>query len=97
MTKKNEPLTKKDLQDMEARIKEQLKEKASKDDLKGFATKDDFKNLKDEMVGLKDEIVGEVKALREEFETHAFSHERFGDEIDDHEKRISNLEKRPIL
>lgn len=54
---------------------------------------DEFKTeFKNELYEIKDEIVGEIKAMREEFETHQFSHSRINDEIQDHERRIAKLE-----
>lgn len=46
-----------------------------------------------EMVTIKDEIVKEVKDMREEFNVHQFSHRRINGELEDHEDRISRLEK----
>jgi len=95
--KPNGLLTKNDLLEMEARIRKELQKKADKDDLKRFATKDDLNQLREELVVIKDEVVGELKAMREEFEVHAFSHSRLDDEIDDHEKRIKALETKITL
>ena len=55
--------------------------------------KTEFKN---ELYEIKDEIIGEIKAMREEFDTHQFSHSRLNDEINDHDKRISKLEASKI-
>lgn len=49
--------------------------------------------FKEELYDMKDEIVGEIKALREEFDSHQFSHTRINDELQDHEKRITKIEK----
>ena len=49
--------------------------------------------LKEDLLEIKDEIVGEIKALREEFDTHQFSHARIDETLDDHEERITTLEK----
>lgn len=65
-----------------------------------YVTKDDLnKSLEDfrvdfksELYEIKDEIVGEIKAMREEFNTHQYSHRRINDEIQDHEKRLVVLE-----
>lgn len=48
--------------------------------------------IKDELYEIKDDIVGEIKAMREEFDTHQFSHTRINDDLQDHEKRIAVLE-----
>ena len=48
--------------------------------------------LKVELYEIKDEIVGEIKAFREEFQAHQFSHTRINDELQDHDRRISKLE-----
>jgi len=45
VNKPNGLLTKKDLQEAEARIRKELQKKADKDDLKNFATKDDLKRF----------------------------------------------------
>lgn len=49
--------------------------------------------LKDELLEIKDEIVGEIKNMREEFDAHQFSHARINETLDDHEIRLSTLEK----
>ncbi len=48
--------------------------------------------LKGELYEIKDEIVGEIKAMREEFDTHQYSHTRINDDFQDHDQRISKLE-----
>ena len=49
--------------------------------------------LKEDLLEIKDEIVGEIKAMREEFDAHQFSHIRTDETLNDHEGRIANLEK----
>jgi predicted RNase H-like nuclease (RuvC/YqgF family) len=48
--------------------------------------------LKEELYEIKDEIVGEIKAMRDEFNAHQYSHARINDELQDHDKRIGKLE-----
>ncbi len=50
-------------------------------------------DLKEELYQIKDEIVGEIKALREEFDAHQYSHIRINEDLIDHENRITKLEK----
>lgn len=50
------------------------------------------KKFKDELYEIKDEIVGEIKAMREEFDTHQYSHTRINDDLQDHDQRMSKLE-----
>lgn len=52
-----------------------------------------LEKLKGDIVDLKDEIVGEIKATREEFDVHQSSHARINDTLEDHEKRLSTIEK----
>jgi len=64
-----------------------------------YITKDDLNkmlevfgiDLKNELFEIKDEIIGEIKAMREEFDTHQYSHRRINDEVQDHEKRLAAL------
>lgn len=49
--------------------------------------------LKDDLFQIKDEIVGEIKDMRQEFNAHQFSHARTEETLDNHEKRLSTLEK----
>lgn len=48
------------------------------------------KDLSSEMLNWKVEIVGEIKAMREEFDTHQYSHLRIDETLEDHEKRLTN-------
>jgi len=50
--------------------------------------------LKDELYQIKDEIVGEIKAMREEFDTYQYSHVRINDELQEHSKQITQLQGR---
>lgn len=79
MTKNDEPITKKYLD-------KKLEE------TKGYTDKK-FGDLKEEIIGFKDEILTEIKALREDFDTHAFQHQTTNDTLDDHETRLRRLEK----
>ncbi|MCL5091178.1 MAG: hypothetical protein M1514_04165 [Patescibacteria group bacterium] len=98
----NQPATKKDIQE----IKDTLKGFATKDDLKNHPTNDDFDNFREGinnqftnfrswMIDIIDEVMGELKAIRENQEVHAFSHSRIDDDLDNHENRIKKLEKTP--
>ena len=52
--------------------------------LKSFKTelKTELKSeIKIELYEIKDEIVGEIKAMREEFDVHQYSHVRINDEL----------------
>ncbi len=49
-------------------------------------------DLKSELLEIKVEIIKEIKDMREEFDTHQYSHVRINDEIQDREKRIKVLE-----
>lgn len=55
--------------------------------------KTEMSEMKNDIVCMKDEIVGELKAIREEFETHQFQHQTTNDTLDDHETRLRNIEK----
>jgi hypothetical protein len=84
MTKKgNNIVTKKYLDSKLKRLRDEI-------DVKFVQFK---KELKDELVGIKDEIVGEIKAMREEFDTHQFQPRAINDTFDDHENRLQKLEK----
>lgn len=48
------------------------------------------KDLSSEMLNWKVEIVGEIKAMREEFDTHQYSHLRINETLEDHEKRLTS-------
>jgi chromosome segregation ATPase len=50
--------------------------------------------LKTELYQIKDEIVGEIKAMREEFDTHQYSHVRINDELQEHSRQIAQLQAR---
>ena len=58
--------------------------------------KDEMALLRNDVAGMKDEIVTEVKAMREEFVAHQGAHERQQETLENHEKRISSLEQKPI-
>jgi len=62
----------------------------------GFVTKtyldQKLSTFKEELYEIKDEIVGEIKAVREEFQTHQFFHARINDELQSHSARITKLE-----
>lgn len=65
-----------------------------KQELKKF--KKEFKEeIKSELYEIKDEIVGEIRAMREEFEMHMATHSRINDTLDDHEERLTLIEKKP--
>lgn len=49
------------------------------------------KDLSNEMLNWKVEIVSEIKAMREEFNTHQYSHLRINETLEDHEKRLTSL------
>jgi hypothetical protein len=51
--------------------------------------------LKSDLYDIKDEIVGEIKALRDEFDAHQYSHTRINDDLENHEERLTKLEKSP--
>lgn len=50
--------------------------------------------LKAELYQIKDEIVGEIKAMREEFDAHQFSHARINDELQEHSRQIAQFQGR---
>ena len=53
---------------------------------------DEFKGeFKNELYNIKDDIVGEIKSMREEFNTHQYSHARINDELQEHAKSIAKL------
>jgi len=55
---------------------------------------DNFKEeIKDDLYSIKDEIMGELKKNRENDETHQFSHMRVNDDLQELDKRVTNLEK----
>ena len=60
-------------------------------------TLDQFKGeLKTELLEIKEEIVGEIKGMREEFDTHQYSHTRINDELHEHDDRLKVLETAKI-
>ncbi len=74
---------------------------------KNFATKQDLKNFEiriEEKIKASEtavvkkvknselKILGELQKMREEKDTHQFSHMRINDEINDHENRLKALE-----
>ena len=65
---------------------------ASTQAVKSYLDGEFKKGFKDELYEIKDEIVGEIKSMREEFNTHQYSHRRINDEIQDHDKRLKKLE-----
>lgn len=48
--------------------------------------------LSEDLYKIKDEIVGEIKAMREESDVHQYSHTRINEELEDHEKRITQIQ-----
>ena len=55
--------------------------------------KDELKSeLKSDLYEIKDEIVGEIKAMRDEFDTHQYSHRRINDDLQAHDERITKVE-----
>jgi len=74
--------------------KDDLKRFATKDDLKRFATKDDLKNSINNVMNKLDEMLGVLR--RNDDELTFTKHRVYNDhspQLDDHEKRISRLEK----
>lgn len=49
-------------------------------------------DIKDELFEIKAEIISEIKDMREEFDTHQYSHTRINDELQEHDKSIKALE-----
>ena len=66
--------------------------KKLKDELKTELKRD----LKSELLEIKDEIVGEIKDMREEFNTHQYSHIRVNDDLQEHDRRLKKLESPKI-
>lgn len=60
------------------------------------ATKSDIKRLENKILNSEVKILGELKDMREEFSTHQFSHMRINDELQEHDKRLKNLEATKI-
>lgn len=50
-----------------------------------------FKEFKNDMIVMKDEIIKEVKDMREEFNTHQYSHSRIDETLENHEARLKKL------
>ncbi len=74
-------LTQKDLDKIEELIDRKLDEK-----IKFLPTKDDFYNK-------MDELMVEIKAVREEQETHSGQHSEINDTLETHETQIKKLAK----
>lgn len=49
--------------------------------------------IKEEILEFKDEILGEIKAMREELTVALGQYSRHEDELENHEHRLSKLEK----
>lgn len=81
MTKANEVITKAYLDKKLKTFKVELKDELGS-------------GLKTELYQIKDEIVGEIKAMREEFDTHQYSHIRINDELQEHGRQIAQLQAR---
>lgn len=104
---RNPTLTKKDVKKLEEQVKiikvEVRKLNTKLDGLRNRtwleietlkdAMKDEMALLRSDVAEMKDEIVTEVKAMREEFAAHQGAHGRQQETLDDHEKRITPLEK----
>lgn len=72
-----------------------------------YATKGDIRFLKEDLKTLKKDlksfilesevkILGELKDMREEFDTHQFSHIRINDDLIEHDERLRKLESAKI-
>lgn len=48
--------------------------------------------LSEDLYKIKDEIVGAMKAMHEESDVHQYSHVRINEELEDHEKRITQIQ-----
>ena len=68
--------------------------RAVKSDIR--AVKSDVKALGKDVLEMKVEILGELKDMREEFDTHQFSHIRINDELQEHDGRLKKLETAKI-
>lgn len=63
---------------------------ATKSDI--HALKSDIQALKKDVLEMKVAVIGEIKNMREEFDTHQFSHQRINDELQEHDERLIKLE-----
>jgi hypothetical protein len=94
MTSEGEmPLTKQDLENIENIMDRKLSGFATKDDIKMFATKDDLKNFatKDDLVNLESKMgkmESRIIAGMDLLQRHTFT------VLEDHQNRISGLEKK---
>ncbi len=61
---------------------------------KKFDEKFKFLPTKDEFFDRMDKLSGEIKAMREESTIHTGSHSHITDQLENHDQRLSKVEKR---
>ena len=76
-------LTQKDIEEVKTIVREEISEK-----IRLLPTKDEF-------FSKMNEVMGELKAIREEHAMAGFTITNHTDQLEDHEQRITNLEKHP--
>jgi hypothetical protein len=61
-----------------------------------YSTKNDLKaavkKLESKIIESEVKILSELKNIREEFDTHQFSHMRINDDLQEHDDRLKKLE-----
>lgn len=86
----SEPATKKDLQNVEEKLRVEIKTSANEILIK---VDENAIKYKDEILAKMDEVMGELGVMRDENTIGSGQTSQLRDEVEDHEKRIKRIEK----
>lgn len=75
-------LTQKDIEEIKTIVREEIDEKTR------------LLPSKEEFFDRMDKLMGELKAMREEFDIHTGKHRDINDQLDNHNQRLSRVEKK---